>query len=413
MPELLTVSQALERLLATFRPVNSETVHLAQASGRVLAEDFYAPFDYPSFDNSSMDGFAVCSLDVAAASQTQPVTLAIVDDIPAGHVTTKILQPGDAARIMTGAVLPMGADAVVPVEDTDSKEYDLPITLGQVNIFRAVKPGDYVRSRGQDLHVGELLLSRGTRLRPQDVGLLAMLGIPRLEVYRLPRVAVLSSGDELIPVDEPLRPGMIHESNSTMLAALVSQTGDALYLGNAPDRPEAIQAVLDRAVAENVDLILTSAGVSVGVFDYVRSVVETNGRLDFWRVNMRPGKPLAFGSYRNVPFIGLPGNPVSAFVGFEVFVRPAIAKLAGHIGVLRPRLRVTLTEPVETDGRESYLRAVITWQGSCWAARLTGHQGSGNLYSLVQANALLIVPSEVKSPPTGTELDAWLLDPVF
>ena len=224
-------------------------------------------------------------------------------------------------------------------------------------------------------------------------------------------MALLSSGDELLPVDAPLEPGKIRDSNTHTLAALAQNLGcEVLRLGVAADRYEAVLQLLDQAVETQPDVIISSAGVSVGAFDYVKEVVESGGSLNFWKVNMRPGKPLAFGEYRKIPFFGLPGNPVSSFVGFLVFVQPALERLSGlEIGSKR-RVRVVLSEGLESDGRESYLRAIISQVDGIHYAKLTGHQGSGNLFSLVQANALLIIPSGVKSCPPGSELEAWYLE---
>jgi molybdopterin molybdotransferase len=412
LSELLSVYNAKRRLLENFNPVGVEPLEIARATWRVLAEPVMAGFDLPLFSNSSMDGFAVQSADLQGADREAPVSLRVVEDIPAGSQPTRTLEQGQAARIMTGALLPEGADAVVPVEDTDFQYRDpgLPAPE-QVRIYRAVKPGDYMRPRGEDLRAGEQVLQAPTRLRPQDVGVLAMLGIESVRVHRRPKVAVLSTGDELVPLGQPLEPGKIRDSNAYTLAALVETCGaQVLRLGIAGDSPQAVQALLDKAASLQADLILSTAGVSVGAFDYVRSVVETYGQLDFWRVNMRPGKPLAFGAYRGLPFIGLPGNPVSAFVGFEVFVRPALFKLAGLPASERPRLQVHILQPLESDGRESYLRARVDFRNGQWTAELAGHQGSGNLRSLVLANALLIVPSGVKSLAAGSEVQAWLLD---
>jgi molybdopterin molybdotransferase len=260
------------------------------------------------------------------------------------------------------------------------------------------------------VRTGQAVLQAGHKLRAQDLGLLAMLGIAEVPVYKKPYVALLSSGDELVPVDAPLRPGKIRDSNTYTLSALLEGTGaKVLNLGIAADRREAVEELFEKAAARKVDLILSSAGVSVGAFDYIKDVVEAQGELDFWRVNMRPGKPLAFGSFKGIPFIGLPGNPVSAFVGFEVFVRPALERLGGLAATGRPRVRVRLVENINSDGRESYLRAETREENGILCARLAGHQGSGNLLSIVQANALLIIPAGVKSLAAGTEVDAWLL----
>ncbi len=408
---LLSVSEALQQLLKVFSPVELEELSLDQAVGRVLARQVRASLDLPRFDNSSMDGFAVRAADVVTASASEPVLLPVMGDIPAGAQVSFTLKNGHAVRIMTGAPLPQGSDAVVPVEWTDHNSRQAGATVPQaVKLFRPVQSGDHVRPKGQDVISGEAVLEAGIRLRPQDVGFLAMLGISQVGVYRMPRVAVFSSGDELLSAGATLEPGKIYDANTTMLLAQIKKySGQPISLGVIPDRLEAVRECLDMGAATKADLILSSAGVSVGAYDYVRPVVEENGHLDFWRVNMRPGKPVAFGHYRGIPFIGLPGNPVSAFVGFEVFVRPVLLKMSGRSREREPR-KVLLDEPIESDGRESYLRAVVRNENGLWRARLTGHQGSGNLRSLVQANALLLVPSEVKSLPAETEIDAWLLD---
>jgi molybdopterin molybdotransferase len=408
---LLSVSEARERILSRFQPVKTETLPLAESSNRVLAEDVRAADDLPLFDNSSMDGFALRAADVQDAESGSPRSLRVVADIPAGAFPTVVLAPGEAARIMTGAHMPEGADAVVPVEDTDFENRNAGTQPPDVvSIRKAVRPGENVRPRGMDIRSGEIVLRTGRQLKPQDLGLLAMLGNSMVEVYRKPRVALLSSGDELVDPDAPLEEGKIRDSNSYTLAALIESTGaEPLRLGVARDQYEAVRALFERAVYLRADLILSSAGVSVGAYDFVRDVIEANGEMDFWRVNMRPGKPVAFGKYRGIPFIGLPGNPVSAFVGFEVFVRPVLAKLGGQAGRTRTEVRVRCEEEVLSDGRESYLRAEIHEAEGVLSARLTGHQGSGNLHSLVQANALLIIPAGVKCVPAGQEVNAWIL----
>ncbi len=376
----------------------------------MLAVDIKAANDLPLFNNSSMDGFALRSVDTDGAGR-QGVTFRVVTDIQAGRHSHITLKPGEAARIMTGAPMPDGADAVIPVEDTDFQSRGIGSAApSSVTVHKAAKPGDFVRPRGLDVKQGQPVLKKGARLKPQDIGLLAMLGVAEVLVFAIPRIALLSSGDELLEVDAPLESGKIRDSNSYTLAALVEDAGgQVVRLGVAKDNRESVEELLEKARAQKVELILSSAGVSVGAFDYVRSVLEENGELDFWRVNMRPGKPLAFGMYRMIPFIGLPGNPVSAFVGFEVFVREAIARLSGLENSERAHIRVRLGEQVDSDGRESYLRAVVQELDGNLTARLTGHQGSGNLLSLVQANALLIIPAGVKCVPAGQEVEAWLL----
>jgi len=408
---LLSVEQARERILSQLDSVGTESIPLTTCANRVLGVDIVAADDLPLFDNSSMDGFAIRSADTLNAAPGSGVTLRVVADIPAGSTPTVSIAPGQAARIMTGAQMPEGADSVIPVEDTDFNDRSPGTPPPQtVSIEKNVAYRDNVRQRGMDVRARDAVLKKGNILKPQDVGLLAMLGFPEVDVYKRPLIALLSSGDELLEAGAPLESGKIRDSNSYMLASLVESTGtDVLRLGIAKDTRESVQGLIEQAVLLNADLILSSAGVSVGAFDYVKNVVESNGRLNFWRVNMRPGKPLAFGEYRNIPFIGLPGNPVSAFVGFEVFVRDAIGKLKGTSNGSRRRIRVRSGEEIHSDGRESYLRAVIREEFGQSIAQLTGHQGSGNLLSLVQANALLIIPAGVKCVPAGQEVDAWLL----
>ncbi len=407
---LLSIQEAQERILSRFKPVDTETLPLSACAGRVLAADILSS-DFPPFDNSSVDGFAVIASDLINLNSESPLILNVIADIPAGSSSDVKLAHGQAARIMTGAPIPQNADAVVMVEDTDFNNREAGSTAPKtVKVFKRVQTGENVRTRGMDIRTGRKVLFAGMRLRAQDIGLLAMLGVANISVYRRPRVALLSSGDELTSVESRLMPGQIHDSNSYTLSALIAESGcDILSLGIAPDRKEAIQFLLDQATGMNSDLIISSAGVSVGAMDYVKETVESHGQLDFWKVNMRPGKPFAFGEYRTVPFIGLPGNPVSAYVGFEVFARPAIERLGGLRTSARRKVRVRLAEAVESDGRESYLRAILEDHNGIMVAKLTGHQGSGNLLSLVQANALLIVPAGVKSLAIGDQAEAWMI----
>ncbi len=408
---LLSVAEARARILSQFIPVALETISLSEAANRILAMDIVAADDIPLFDNSSMDGFALRALDSSTAAPASPLTLSVVADIPAGSHPTISLAPGQAARIMTGAQLPAGADAIVPVEDTDFNNRDAGSAAPQhVQITKPLKSGENVRPRGMDVRAGDVVLHKGHRINPQTAGILAMLGFSNVDVYKKPRVALLSSGDELLEVNAPLESGKIRDSNSYMLAALIeSANAEVLRLGVAKDTRASVSTLLEQAAHQQVDLIISSAGVSVGAFDYVKEVIEANGALDFWRVNMRPGKPVAFGNYKNIPFIGLPGNPVSAFVGFEVFVRDTLRRLSGRSDGSRLTVRVRCEAEILSDGRESYLRAIIHEQDGVYIAKLTGHQGSGNLLSLVQADALLIIPAGVKCVPAGQEVSAWLL----
>ncbi|MEK7786538.1 MAG: gephyrin-like molybdotransferase Glp, partial [Chloroflexota bacterium] len=335
---MLSVSEALTRILANFQTLGSEVFPSEIAVGRVLAETIRASLDLPPFPNSSMDGYAVRAADVRAATTQSPATLAVIGDVPAGILPTLKVKPGTAARIMTGAHLPDGADAVIPIEATDDQRSSLggPVPAS-VRIIKSVDAGAYVRQAGEDVRAGDVVLSPGTALRPYDLGVLAALGRAEVRVVRRPRVAVLSTGDELVDVDQLPGPGQIRNVNSYTLAALVRKYGgEPVLLGVAPDDLEAVSQKLRSAVEQGVEVILSSAGVSVGAYDVVKSAVERDGALEFWKVNMRPGKPLAYGRVGGIPFFGLPGNPVSAIVGFEIFVRPAILKLGGHARLDKP-----------------------------------------------------------------------------
>ncbi len=409
---MLSVTEAQQHIFSLFSALEPTSVRLEAALGRTLAQSIQAGMDFPSFNNSSVDGFAIHANDAPLAGRDHPIQLQVVADIPAGTLPNFTLAPGQAARIMTGAALPEGASAVVMVEDTDIPRQLVGSSPPQtVTIFKAARSGENIRLRGTDFLQGQSVLQAGIQLRPQDIALLAMLGVGSVTVHRKPKIALISSGDELIPVDTILGPGQIHDSNSYMLSALAQQAGcEVLALGVASDRLEAVHEMFEHAAHSQPDLIISSAGVSMGAFDYVKEVVESAGSLSFWRVNMRPGKPLAFGSYRGIPFFGLPGNPVSSYVNFLVFVQPVLSILSGSGTSTRKQLTAVLSEEIDSDGRESYLRATLQPQNGHYTASLSGHQGSGNLFSLVQANALIIIPAGVTHLPAGAEVNAWLLD---
>lgn len=408
---MLSVADARQRLLAAISVCGVETVRLQSVVGLVLAEDVIADIPSPRFDNSSMDGFAVVAADTEGASEAKPRLLAVVADIPAGTATEKLLKSGQAMRIMTGAALPAGADAVIPVEDTDAAAAKPGAELpASIQARRALKAGDFVRPAGEDFAAGDVVIRGGARVRAQEAALLALLGKTQIKAHRNPRVAILSSGDELVRPEEPVAPGKIRETNSISLVALVESVGaEAVVLGIARDNLQDVIDHLDKGVEVKADLILSSAGVSVGAFDYLREAVVSNGDLDFWKVNMRPGKPFAFGPYRGIPYVGLPGNPVSSFVGFEVFVRPFLNKMGGAIEWARLALYAKLKKGVASDGRESYLRCQLESGEEGLVVHLTGHQGSGNLYSLVQANALMRVPAGVTELSLGSQVEVWPL----
>lgn len=412
LQQLLSVSAARAQILEHFSPLGTESVALAEAAQRVLAEEVVATISLPPFDNSSMDGYAVRRAEVAGATAARPVRLPVSGDIPAGRGVPPPLQPGSAMRIMTGAPVPLGADAVVAVEDTDDtrERHGAPLPA-YIGILKPPTNGANIRPVGQDVHAGQVVMAAGTWLGSASIGVLAALGLSRVTVHQQPRVAIFSTGDELRGMDEDLAPGQIRDVNSYSLAAAAAQHGArALRLPVARDQLTEVRARLAEASEAGADIILSSAGVSVGAYDVVKAAVAAEGRLSFWRVKMRPGKPLAFGQVRGVPFFGLPGNPVSALLSFEVFVRPALLKLGGRRTWDRLETRATLLEPLHSDGRESYLRVVVQRKGEGYVARPAGDQGSAVLTSLVRANGLLILAEGVTEARAGESYPVWLLD---
>jgi molybdopterin molybdotransferase len=415
--EMLAVSDALIRILSHFQTLPTETIQTPNALGRVLGEDVKAQHDVPPFANSAMDGYAVRAQDVRDASQEHPVELAVIDDIPAGASPKKTVEPGTAARIMTGAPMPPGADAVVPVEDTNEQwrqagRDKLPVP-DHIAIHQPTETTQHVRPTGEDLAAGEVALPKGTLLRPQELGVLASIGTVKITVFQRPKVAVLSTGDELLPIEADITPGKIRDVNGYTLSNLVrTHGGIPLWLGIAPDHPDEVRSRLQSALDQGAHVILSSAGVSVGAFDVVRDVLAEFGQVDFWRVRMRPGKPLAFGLVRDVPFFGLPGNPVSAMVSYDVFARPAILKLGGRPWQVQT-VPVVLGETMRSDGRESYLRVEVIQRDGQWVAQSVGGQGSNLLTSMVRANALLIIPEGVMEAHAGETYPARLIDSDF
>ncbi|HSM24990.1 MAG TPA: gephyrin-like molybdotransferase Glp [Anaerolineaceae bacterium] len=408
MNKLLSVEEARNRILAAFKQKNCKTIPLEKSLHQFLFSDITAKIDLPSFDNSSMDGFAVIIDDLIELSEINPIELEIIEDIAAGYTPKKVLQNGQAARIMTGAPLPLGADSVVPVELTNfSDRYAEEKLPEKIQVMKFVKKGENIRPQGQDIKQGELIFSKGHKLRPQDLGFLAAQGIDKVDVVQKPTVALLSSGDELLKPGENLVPGKIYDSNSITIKIMLESFGaEVIDLGVAKDNYQDIKSKLDSVIKSEVDMIVTTAGVSVGVYDYIREVILQEGNLNFWKVNIRPGKPLTFGDYKNIPFLGLPGNPVSAFVSTLIFIRPIINKMLGNFETTISDQAIIL-EDITSDGRESYLRAEINNIEGKFFAKLTSHQGSGNIFSLVCANALLIIPAGVKSVPKGKAVNFY------
>ena len=404
----LSVGEASAHMLAGAVALGEEPVELRDALGRVLARDVVSPVSLPLWDNASMDGFAVRAADVAGASGSAPVRLRVVETIAAGRRGSRAVGPGEAARIMTGAPVPAGADCVVRVEDTR-------VSADVVEIRDDRDAGANVRAAGEDVRTGDVVVRAGTPLGAAHVGVLASVGCARPVVYRRPRVAVLATGDELVPLGdfgEVLAGRRIVSSNSYSLdAAIRSAGGEPISLGIAPDDPPKLAEHL--RAAEGCDLIVTSGGVSVGDFDYTRAVVtELGGSLSLWRVRMRPGAPIGFGRLFGVPWLGLPGNPVSALVTFELFGRPLLRTLAGSVRPHRRTVRVTLDEEIVLRAPLTHFLRCVLVDGDDGSlhARLTGAQSSGMLTSMSAADALLVVPPEPATNPAGATLRAIPLD---
>jgi molybdopterin molybdotransferase len=399
------VAQACELILRDVAALDSESISVRDALGRVLAEDVLSPLALPPWDNASMDGYAVRAADVSGAAATNPVVLPVVATVAAGSSTARHLVAGEAIRIMTGAPVPTGADSVIRVEDTDGGETTVRV-LADRDAMRNIRP------RGEDLAKDDVAVARGVELNPGAIGLLASVGRATVRVHRRPRVAVLASGDELVDVDrfdEVLSGAKIVTSNSYSLEAAVRQAGaEVLSLGTVGDDPVALR---DRLASCDCDLLLTTGGVSVGAFDFTRSVLAELGvTLRFWRVRMRPGAPVGFGLLRGIPWLGLPGNPVSTLVTFELFARPAIRKMQGHRLLFRRPVSVRLLEAVTINAPLVHLlRAEVQAKDGGYVAKLTGPQGSGLLSSMARADALVVVPPDRQRIEAGDVVDALML----
>ena len=400
---VLSVEQALDQVLAAVHVLEPEQVDLLEALGRVLAEEVRADRHIPPLANAAMDGYAVRAADLDTKA---PVRLQVVGQSPAGQVSALRVGPGQAIRIMTGAPLPAGADTVVQFEHTRAE--------GQwVEVLKPPPAGANVRPAGEDVQAGEVVLRPGKRLRPQEIGMLAALGHLHVSVARQPRVAILATGDEVVPPDEAPGPGQIRDANSYTVAAQVVRWGGVpILLGVARDREELVRRGVREALTRRADLIVTSGGVSVGDFDLVKRVLAAEGEMRFWSLAMKPGRPLAFGVVSGVPLLGLPGNPVAAMISMELFGRPALLKMQGCADGWRPSVRARLGEPVEhRDRRRHYLRVRLRpGADGVLEATLTGNQGSGILRSLVEADGLLIVPEESARLEAGALVDVMLLD---
>ena len=400
-----TVHEASAKILEGIRPLGVELIPLGDALGRVLAHDVFSPIEHPPWDNSSMDGYAVRAADVEAASSDAPVVLPVLETVRAGDQPTKLVAPGSAIRVMTGAPIPTGADSVIRVEDTDGGE-------DRVVIRDPRDAGRNVRPRGEDLSIGDLAVGRGISLGPAQLGVLASVGCATVPVFRNPRVAVLTSGDELVEVDrfDEVRRGFrIISSNSYTITSSARVAGaEPVYLGIVADDPKAYEEKL--AGASGCDLLITTGGVSVGAFDFTKDVLRSLGAdLQLWRVRMRPGAPLGFGMLGEMPWLGLPGNPVSAMVTFELFARPVIRRMRGEDRVFPRSVEVRVRDDISIAAPlMHFMRGIVEWETDGPWARLTGPQGSGLLTSMAKANALLVIPADRQVVRAGESIRALL-----
>jgi molybdopterin molybdotransferase len=412
---MISVEEALERVLSHIEVLEAEDEEILNARGQVLADDVHSTIDIPGMDNSAMDGYAIRAESTVGATHSSPNHLRVIGEVAAGYLTKEEVDPGTAIRIMTGAPIPGGADAVVQFEHTDEevrKARNEPLT--EIGVFREVEKGLNIRRAAEDISSGSLVLAKGTVLRPQEIGVLASLGRDVVAVHRRPVVALLSTGDELVDVGKPLPPGKIYGSNTYSLAAQVSRYGAIpVILGTARDNIESLEAKISEA--RDADLLITSAGVSMGDYDIVKDVLARLGEVGFWTVRMKPGKPLAFGvlrlGKREVPHLGLPGNPVSSMITFEQFARPAILKMLGRTRFEKPTVRARSESFVKnSDLRRVFARVSVRREDGEYVARVTGPQGSGILTSMAQANGLMIVTEDVPAVNIGDEVSVQMLD---
>jgi molybdopterin molybdotransferase len=415
---MISVEAALEIILSEIKPLGMERVNVFSSLGRVLGEDIFAPTDNPPWDNSAMDGYALKAIDTKTVSKNKPLILKVIEDLPAGYTSKKTIKKGEAIRIMTGAPVPKGADAVLMVEETEA------VLSGQrsagrnqkseVKIFSEARLGDNIRKAGEDFRKGDLVLTKGATIRPAEIGMLASVGKPMVYVHQRPKVAVLSTGDELVEIDETPADGKIRNSNSYAIAAQVRTCGAIpVQLGIARDNKKNLREKLEAGLT--ADCIISSGGVSVGDFDFVKYVLKEMGSvMRFWKVAMKPGKPLAFGVIRGKPAFGLPGNPISSMVAFEQFAMPAILKMMGKKEVFKRVFYASLTKPIKKkSGRLHFVRGVLEQKnGKFYATPLEG-QGSGILSTMVKANCLIILPEDINDADKDSKVKVQMLGQSF
>ena len=404
---MISVEEALQQILEVIVPLGQEKVNVLDSLGRVIGEDIYANRNIPPKDNSAMDGYAVRWEDTRGASATNPIFLNVIEDIPAGTIPQKSIAAGEASRIMTGAPIPAGANAVIRVEDTTK--------VGQgARVFVEAKERQDIRFAGEDVREGEVVISQGNIIRPAEIGMLAALGRSFVSVYQRPVIAVVATGDELVDIDETPTPWQIISSNSYSITAQIIDCGGLpLQVGIAKDTREDLVSKFKAAL--RADIIVSSGGVSVGDYDLVKDVMkEVGNQMQFWQVAMRPGKPLAFGAMGGIPVFGLPGNPVSSMISFEQFVRPSILKMMGHKNLFRKTVRATVGEDItKKKGTKHFIRARVECVNEKYTVTSTGEQGSGILKSMVRANGLIILSENVTSVKKGDEVTVQLIDRTF
>lgn len=406
---MISVEEARDAVLARIDRLDAESVDVLATLGRVLAQDIASDVDIAPFDNSAMDGYAVQAADISAASEASPVVLSVVEHVAAGAFPVEAVGPGQATRIMTGAPMPEGADAVVMVERTEALVAGGGAG-GTVAIKASVRPGENVRLRGEDVRTGDVVLSAGEVVTPAAVGLMAAMGRSTVSVYRRPRVAVVATGDELVGIDEYPGLGKIRNSNSYSLAAQVlAAGGEPFILPVARDNKADTRSILSRA--PEFDLMVTTGGVSMGDFDVVKDVLLEIGKMEFWKVAMRPGAPQTYGTIGGTPFFGLPGNPTSTMVGFELFVRPAIRTMAGFTAIDRPRTEAVLAHDVKKKSdRRYFLRGRLTRSAEGYSVALSGSQSSALLTSMHRANCLVSLAEDASFFAAGSVVTCIRLD---
>ncbi|MFC1901689.1 gephyrin-like molybdotransferase Glp [Chloroflexota bacterium] len=419
---MLSVEEALEKILREVDTLEAESVPIMETLGQVLAEDIKSDINVPPLDNSAMDGYALRAEDTREAGEASPKLLRVIDTVMAGSISKTEVVPGTAIRIMTGAPVPQGADCVVQFEKTDEEQRKSSVdeqSVPEIEILCKAVPGLNIRRAGEDIAKGTVALKKGKVIRPSEIGLIASLGYGRVKAVRRPVVAVLATGNELVEVEQPLPEGKIYNSNTYSIASLVKRYGGIpKIVGIALDNEESLASKLRQGL--DADMLLTIGGVSMGDYDMVKDVLARDGEMVFWKVRVKPGKPLAFGKFKSnrpdgadksLPHLGLPGNPVSCMVSFELFVRPALLKMMGKKNLTKPSIEAITEDPIKnTSGRRIYDRVIVEKRNGQYYSRLTGSQSSGILNSMSQANGLVMIPEDRKNINKGEAVPVLMLD---